>query len=1236
MVKKLLSLVCIMMGLQGILWAQGDLKGVVKDSKGEPVPFAAVIVLKDGVQVTGTQTDIDGKYFISGLQTGKYTIKFQSVGYTTVSNPGVVIQTDKITFLDATMNEQVTGLDEVVVEYTRPLIDKDDTKQVSFMDKDQIMKLPTRNLYAAATTFPGVFSRDGELGNVRGSRSGVTVFIDGVKIRGLNSAAGIPYNAAEEVQLILGGVPAKYGDATGGIFEITTRQISNVLFGGIEGRTSKFLDNWGHYYFNAQLGGPMIRRKGGGKPIAGFLATVEGGYDEDPNPTRGGSYRVKQDVLDRLMTDPLRLAPAGQTGTRLNSEFLRTSDFQQISQRQNVASMYLNVVGKFDFSLTKNTFLSAGGFVNLRSGRIGDYNNIMFNWENNGLQEEFNWNVWGRVTQFFASSDTSKGKKSVFQNAKISLQVDYLKGFVKSQDANHGSNFFNYGYVGRFTTYRRPTYAYGYDPKEDKSGFLFTGNQDTLVTFTPSDVNPLSSAITSQYYTFFNTNEDNYDNFANLQNRGAIINGQAPRDVYGMWNNVGEQYNNYSISNTSQFRVVFNGSATIKDHKLEIGFEFEQRNDRAYTLGPVALWTLARQYTNFHLGTIDTSQPQAVFNSNGVYQDTINYPALYEADPNRPGFGLGQTFFDWNLRQLLGYSANSLNFIDVDDLDPSTFTLDMFSTDELLNQGNNLVSYYGYDAYGNLSDGGSFEDFFLATDQYGNKTRPVSPFQPIYMAGYVMDKFSFKDIVFNVGLRVDYYDANQKMLVDKYSLYQTRTAGDLNPGEFANQDNATNVQDDWVVYVNDKNGPTEILGYRDGDTWYNSSGQVINDPSVLRTASGRVQPLLVDPTSDVLTNPNSGLFNAFTDYKPQVNVMPRIAFSFPVTDKTSFVAYYDVLTQRPSNAVRLNPLDYFFWDNSAYNSNGVYFNNPNLRPERTTDFSLGFRQELSESSSLKINAFYREMRDYIALVRVNEAYPRTYGSWENIDFGTVKGLSLEYILRKNNFYLSASYTLQFADNTGSSNTSALNLVNSGQPNLRTTIPTNYDRRHLFTGFFTFDFGDPRNEGDYIGPRSKKSGVLEAIFKNLGFSMTLRGGSGVPYSRQSNFIPTQTTGGQASLLGSINGARLPWEFNIDLQVYKNINFLLGKKDGEGDKKPKKASLQIYLQVTNLFDIANTISVYSATASATDDGYLTAPQFQPFIDAQVDPQSFRDMYTLKMNDPRNFSLPRRIRLGAVFSF
>ena len=46
--------------------------------------------------------------------------------------------------------------------------------------------------------------------------------------------------------------------------------------------------------------------------------------------------------------------------------------------------------------------------------------------------------------------------------------------------------------------------------------------------------------------------------------------------------------------------------------------------------------------------------------------------------------------------------------------------------------------------------------------------RSIAAFNPIYTAGYIQDKFAIEDLIFNIGLRIDRYDANQKVLSDKY------------------------------------------------------------------------------------------------------------------------------------------------------------------------------------------------------------------------------------------------------------------------------------------------------------------------------------------------------------------------------------------------------------------------------------------------------------------------------------
>ena len=47
------------------------------------------------------------------------------------------------------------------------------------------------------------------------------------------------------------------------------------------------------------------------------------------------------------------------------------------------------------------------------------------------------------------------------------------------------------------------------------------------------------------------------------------------------------------------------------------------------------------------------------------------------------------------------------------------------------------------------------------------------------MAGYVQDKFAFNDLLFNIGVRVDRYDANQDVPKDPYCLFPTKTVSEV-------------------------------------------------------------------------------------------------------------------------------------------------------------------------------------------------------------------------------------------------------------------------------------------------------------------------------------------------------------------------------------------------------------------------------------------------------------------------
>jgi hypothetical protein len=109
----------------------------------------------------------------------------------------------------------------VVTAYKNRMIDADQTITGMWIDSKQIKRMPNRTSEAIASLAGGVFSRDGEMGSVRGSRPGSTIiYVDGVRVIG---SSNVPQAAIAEVSVFLGGIPAEYGDTRGGVVNITTK-----------------------------------------------------------------------------------------------------------------------------------------------------------------------------------------------------------------------------------------------------------------------------------------------------------------------------------------------------------------------------------------------------------------------------------------------------------------------------------------------------------------------------------------------------------------------------------------------------------------------------------------------------------------------------------------------------------------------------------------------------------------------------------------------------------------------------------------------------------------------------------------------------------------------------------------------------------------------------------------------------------------------------------------------------
>src|SRR5690606_30251683 len=152
------------------------------------------------------------------------------------------------------------------------------------------------------------------------------------------------------------------------------------------------------------------------------------------------------------------------------------------------------------------------------------------------------------------------------------------------------------------------------------------------------------------------------------------------------------------------------------------------------------------------------------------------------------------------------------------------------------------------------------------------------------------------------------------------------------------------------------------------------------------------------------------------------------------------------------------------------------------------------------------------------------------------------GTTLTYDLRQTrNLTIRASYTLQFAEGTGSDQSSQLILARTGQESLRAPFALNYDQRHQFVTTVDYRYA---SGADYNGPIIKDKQILA----NTGFNLIMRGGSGTPYSPQENVTSralfTETP--SPTLAGGINSSRLPWKFRFDLRVDKSFDLTFGSE------------------------------------------------------------------------------------------
>lgn len=1206
--------------------AQTILAGKVTDADTkEPIILGNVAVYQNGVLKTGQQTDFDGNFRINNLDPGTYVVEFSYVGYQPQKITNVVVFAGKTNALDVEMTagQQLTTV--VVSEHKVPLIEQDNTTQGGTITSKEIRNLPTKNINALAASTAGVASIDGGAVNVKGSRSDATnYYIDGIRVAG----ALIPQSEIDQLQVITGGIEAKYGDVTGGIISLTTKGPSSTYSGSVELETSQYLDAFGYNLGSVNVSGPILKKKSG-EPILGFRISGQYVRRQEDDPPATSVFKAKPEVIDALEVNPIVV----QNGTKLSAaEFLKNKDVNTLKARPDEESTGVDLTAKLELRVNKNVDLSFTGTYNDSRNKFTPGGWGLINYRNNPTAYSNRYRGFLRFRQRLGSGNdepqqpgataAAPAKRSAtIRNASYVIQGGFERGTGLTYDPRHKDRFFDYGYVGKNNW--EWVNAYGASAWSGAANTFGIAHVDFRQVFNGYDPSTSTNPVLSNY-----NNQSDYANFNELVTYNSFV-PDLYSSAWGQHTNIGIVYNRYNknVGDTYtgqanfQFDFLPNGSDKGA-HNIQFGLIYEQRVNSSWTIAPNGLWLVGRLQANRQILGVDTSRiigyDTDLLDDLGPFLSQLIdslpiFDRLITTDPKVTGV------FYKNIRKVTGQTEK--DFVNVDGVDPSLMRLDMFSAQELNDQG--IIDYYGYDYLGNkLGSKVTFDDFFRSRDENGIRLFPVAAQRPTYQAAFIQDKFTINNMFFRVGVRVDRYDANTKVFKDPYSMYEVMDAKDF----YANvlqKDKPSNIGDAYKIYV-DGDGSKSIKAFREGDQWYSSNGTRVSDGNII-FGGGLVYPYYkrAGTKATRITDDDFDPNESFQDYEPQVTVMPRLAFSFPISDIANFFAHYDVLVQRPPSNTNATALDYYYWNVPGRFGSDNIRDNANLKPERTVDYEVGFQQKLSNNSALKIAAYYKEMRDMIQL-RTYLFLPAPvtqYVTYGNLDFGTVKGFTFQYDLRRTgNVSATLNYTLQFADGTGSDAQSQRGLTDRG--NIRTLFPLNFDERNRFSLTLDYRYDEGRK---YNGPKWFGTDV----FANAGINLQCFAVSGRPYTAKLQ----PTAFGGTSTKGAINGSRLPWNFSVDIRVDKS--FTLSKP---GAANP--IGLNIYLRVQNLLNTKNVLGVYPATGSPTDDGYLASSfgqdAIQNVIDSGRDIEAYLNSYQWSLLNPNSYSLPRRISIGALLEF
>ena len=315
--RRCLIVVCTLVALFGSPssgWAQrttGDIRGVVTDQSGGVLP--GVTVTLKGRMVAGAPTVVTneaGVYRFPNLSPGTYDITVELQGFATSHQTGIPVSLGATAELNVELKVS-TQSETVTVTAESPVVDATSTQVATNYTREWVANAPVRRFtfFDLINAAPGVSASTSTSSRSQsfGSATNENLYlIDGTDFTAPLTGAAWPWpntDAIEEIQILSLGAPASYGNVSGAVFNVVTRQGGNTFKGdanfyfmnqSITGRNTTDKQDGSRPYHRdefkdttVQLGGPVVKDK------FWFFGSFQYQKDADSQPGTDPQYPAR-------------------------------------------------------------------------------------------------------------------------------------------------------------------------------------------------------------------------------------------------------------------------------------------------------------------------------------------------------------------------------------------------------------------------------------------------------------------------------------------------------------------------------------------------------------------------------------------------------------------------------------------------------------------------------------------------------------------------------------------------------------------------------------------------------------------------------------------------------------------------------------------------------------------------------------------------------------------------------